>query len=102
MPHVAAFAGLAIALAASATLWAASRNGDPSWPDPGIRVSPVLQPCTDIMVQRSRTFGSLYRALDRRTDLRVAVDIGSRDGGEPGNRRAETTIHRIGPLREAR
>ena len=38
MPHVAALAGLAFALAAGATLLASRDEGEPRWSDAGIRV----------------------------------------------------------------
>jgi len=101
MPHVAAFAGLAIALATGATLLAGSRDGDAPWRDLGIRVTPVLQPCVDVMLQRSRTFRSLYRALDRRGDLRVSILMGERPAAGRSGRRAETTIRRAGSRRDA-
>jgi hypothetical protein len=103
MTHLAALAGLAIALAAGAVVGASSRDrGDPSWPEPGIRVTPMLQPCVDVMLERSRTFRSLYRAIGRRTDLRVVITLDERSPSAKGGRRAETTITRTGSLRDAR
>ena len=88
-------------VAASAALGGGRGGRDPSWSEPGIRVSPVLQPCVDMMLQRSPTFRSLYRAIDRRTDLRVAIALEDRPASDHAGRRAETTIRRSGPLREA-
>jgi hypothetical protein len=101
MPHVAAFAGLAFALAAGATLLAERRSVDGPWPGFNIRVTPVLQPCVDVMLQRSRTFRSLYRALDHRADLRVSILMDQRDVSNRLGRRAQTTIRRSGSRREA-
>src|SRR5262249_5542522 len=101
MPHVAAFAGLAFALAAGAALLAESQGAEMPWHDVGIRVTPVLQPCVDVMLQRSRTFRSLYRALDRRDDLRVSILMDERRASGRGWRRAETTIRRAGSHRDA-
>jgi hypothetical protein len=100
MPHVAAFAGLAIALAAGATLLAESGSGDTPWSGFGIRVTPVLQPCVNVMLQRSRTFRSLYRAIDRRADLRVAILMGGRTASDRG-RGAVTVIRRTGSRSDA-
>ena len=100
MPHVTAFAGLAIALAAGATLLAESSRGDTSWSGLGIRVTPVLQPCVNVMLQRSRTFRSLFRALDRRADLRVAILMDERTASDRG-RGAVTIIRRSGSRSDA-
>ena len=54
-----------------------------------------------MMLRRSQTFRSLYHAIGRRTDLHVAIGFDGRPAIEQGDRRAETTIRRIGPLREA-
>src|SRR5262245_50259270 len=101
MPHVAAFAGLAIALAAGATVLAESRGGDVPLQGFSIRVTPVLQPCVDAMLQRSRTFRSLYHALERRDDLRVSILMDERPVSSRSGRRAETTIRRAGSRRDA-
>ena len=99
MPHVAAFASLAIAIAAGATLLA-NRDSDAPWSSVGIRVTPVLQPCVDVMLQRSRTFRSLFRALDRRADLRVAILMDERTASDRG-RGAVTIIRRSGSRSDA-
>lgn len=101
MPHVAAFAGLAFALAAGAALLAESRGEEAPWQRFDIRVTPVLQPCVDVMLQRSRTFRSLYRALERRPDLRVSILMDERHAPGRDGRRAETTIRRAGSRRDA-
>jgi hypothetical protein len=101
MPHVAALAGLAFALAAGATLLASRDEHEPRWSDAGIRVTPVLQPCVDVMLQRSRTFRSLFHALSRRGDLRVLILLDDRATSDRAGRRAETTIRRSGARREA-
>jgi hypothetical protein len=100
MPHVAAFAGLAFALAAGATLLGSRGEGGPPWSGAAIRVTPVLRPCVDVMLQRSRTFRSLFHALSRRSDLQVSILLDERASHRAG-RQAETTIRRSGARREA-
>jgi hypothetical protein len=101
MPHVAALASLAFALAAGATLLASRDEGEPRWSGASIRVTPVLQPCVDVMLQRSRTFRSLFDALSRRSDLRVSILLDERASSNRARHRATTTIRRSGARREA-
>jgi hypothetical protein len=53
------------------------------------------------MLQRSRTFRSLFHALSRRGDLRVLILLDDRATSDRAGRRAETTIRRSGARREA-